>query len=329
MPMSNDAQDKAATVDSVLGPVPADNLGVVAVSEALLSVLPGAEYAPDISMDRSEIFAEVAAELNAFRGAGGSTVVDTTGMFHGRDVPLLEALSRSTGVTIIASTGMGPEELLGGYFLTPQTNPPTPWPAEKFAALFSKEIDEGMVVPRIERRGPAALVVTAAAVAGMTPTEESLFHGAASTAAATGVPVIARFGADPVTDHGHLLKDGLAPERTVIAGLDRADVDPAAIREILDRGAFVLFDHVGTNEAGWLSDGARADLVTDLIDQGHGQRILLSASATGAARGVPANDIGYGFVLTDFLPKLIERGVSEEAARGLLTANPCTLLTRR
>lgn len=329
MPMSNDAQDNAATVNSVLGPIPTENLGVIAVSEALLSVLPGAEYAPDISMDRSEIFAEVAAKLDTFREVGGSTVVDTTGMFHGRDVRLLEALSRSTGVTIIASTGMGPEELLGGYFLTPQTNPPTPWPAEKFADLFTKEIDEGMVVPRIERRGPAGLVVTAAATAGMTPTEENLFRGAARTALATGVPVIARFGADPVADLGHLLDEGLPAERAFIAGLDRAEVDPAAIAEVLDRGAFVLFDHVGTNGDGWLSDDTRADLVAELIAKGHGERILLSASATGAARGVPANELGFGFVLTDFLPRLTERGVGEEAARGLLTANPRTLLTRR
>ena len=31
-------------------------------------------------------------------------------MFHGRDLKLYEALSRSTGVHIVASTGMGPEE---------------------------------------------------------------------------------------------------------------------------------------------------------------------------------------------------------------------------
>jgi phosphotriesterase-related protein len=32
------------TVNTVLGPVPADSLGVVAVHEALLSVVPGAEH---------------------------------------------------------------------------------------------------------------------------------------------------------------------------------------------------------------------------------------------------------------------------------------------
>ena len=138
------------TVNTVLGPVPAAELGVVALHEALLSVVPGAQYAPEISMDRAEIFEILAGKLADFREHGGQTIVDSTGMFNGRDLKLYEALSRSTGVHIVASTGMGPEEMLGGYFLTPQTNPPTPWPAGKFADLFSKEVTEGMVVPRVD-----------------------------------------------------------------------------------------------------------------------------------------------------------------------------------
>jgi phosphotriesterase-related protein len=42
----------SGTVKTVLGPVPADDLGVVAVHEALLSVVPGAEHAYDITLDR-------------------------------------------------------------------------------------------------------------------------------------------------------------------------------------------------------------------------------------------------------------------------------------
>ena len=157
-----------ATVNTVLGPVPADDLGVVAVSEALLAVVPGAEHAFDITIDRAEVFEVLAGKLTAFRECGGGTLVDSTGMFAGRDARMFEALSRSTGVHIVASTGMGPEEMLGGYFLTPQTDPPTPWPAERFTDLFSLEVTAGMVVPRVERRGAAGLVATTATRTGRT-----------------------------------------------------------------------------------------------------------------------------------------------------------------
>ncbi|MFY9635415.1 MAG: phosphotriesterase, partial [Cellulosimicrobium cellulans] len=76
------------TVNTVLGPVSASELGVVAVHEALLSVVPGAQHAPDISMDRAEIFEILARKLTGFREHGGQTIVDSTDMFHGRDLKL-------------------------------------------------------------------------------------------------------------------------------------------------------------------------------------------------------------------------------------------------
>lgn len=217
------------TVNTVLGPVPAQQLGVVAVHEALLSVVPGAEYAFDVTIDRAEIFETLAEKLKDFRRHGGGTIVDSTGMFHGRDVRLYEALSRTTGVHIVASTGQGPEALLGGYFLTPQTNPPTPWPAEKFADLFAREVTEGMVVPRVERRGAAGLVATAATLAGMTATDESLFRGAARAALTTGVPVSMRYGHDAVRDLEVVL-DSCRPTASSSAGSTARTPSPLARR---------------------------------------------------------------------------------------------------
>jgi len=310
------------SVNTVLGPVPAHELGVVAVHEALLSVLPGAEHAFDISLDRAEIFETLAAKLRDFREHGGGTVVDSTGMFHGRDVPLLEALSRTSGVHIVASTGMGPEELLGGYFLTPQTNPPTPWPAEKFADLFTREITEGMVVPRVERRGAAGLVVTTATAGGMTATDESLFRGAARAARNTGVPVSIRYGADAVRELDVVLSEHVPANRVVVGGLDRRDA-PAV--EIARRGAYVALDHVGTEDDTHLGDKERAALVHELLDAGHGDRILLSAGAIGEAVGQPGNDVPFSRVLSTFVPLL---DLSEKDVRRILVDNPRDLLTR-
>jgi phosphotriesterase-related protein len=321
-----------AAVNTVLGPVPADQLGVVSVHEALLSVLPGAEHAFDIPMDRAEIFASIAAKLANFREHGGGTIVDSTGMFHGRDVRLLEALSRATGVHVVASTGMGPEGLLGGYFLTPQTNPPTPWPAEKFADLFAREITEGMVVPRVERRGPAGLVTTAVTRAGMTATDESLLRGAARAAVSTGVAVSFRFGADPLAELEVILDEGLAADRVVVGGLDRADAADVATA-VAERGAYVALDHVGTegplHGTDHLTDAERAALVTELVRAGFGDRVLLSSSTTGRAVGHEPTDVSYGHVLTEFAPALESAGLAADDVRRILVANPAALLPVR
>ncbi|MDP9998883.1 phosphotriesterase [Pseudarthrobacter sulfonivorans] len=317
------------TVNTVLGPVPAHELGVVAVHEALLSVLPGAQYAPDISMDRAEIFEALAAKLTEYRGHGGQTIVDSTGMFHGRDLKLYEALSRSTGVHIVASTGLGPEEELGGYFLTPQTNPPTPWPAEKFADLFGKEVTEGMVIPRVERRATAGMVATIADRAGMTPTEESLFRGSARAARDTGVPVSIRFGADALHDLDIVLDEQIGADRVLVGGLDRRDAKDSAV-QVAARGAFVGIDHVGLNDhADYVTDQERAELVLELVKAGHTDKIILSGNSIGVAKGVPEYNLPFSHVLTTFVPFLKSRGLSEEDARRILVDNPRNLLTVR
>ncbi|MFD6325730.1 phosphotriesterase [Streptomyces sp. NPDC058442] len=321
---------KSNTVNTVLGPVPAEQLGVVAVHEALLSVVPGAEHAYDITIDRAEIFETLAAKLKDFQAHGGGTVVDSTGMFHGRDVRLYEALSRATGVHLVASTGQGPEELLGGYFLTPQTNPPTPWPAEKFADLFAKEVTEGMVVPRVERRGAAGLVATTATPEGMTATDESLFRGAARAALSTGVAVSVRYGSDAVHDLDVVLDEKLPADRVVVGGLDRKDaVATGAPLEIARRGAYVALDHVGAKDEAHITDAERADLVAELVRAGLGNRILLSSNATGVAKGHPGNDLPYSYVLTTFVPLLEARALSDEDTQRILVENPRDLLSTR
>ncbi|MFF5793744.1 phosphotriesterase [Paeniglutamicibacter sp. NPDC012692] len=327
--MTDTTTSTTKTVNTVLGPIPSHELGMVAIHEALLSVVPGAQFAPDITMDRAEIFEILAQKLIDFRANGGQTIVDSTGMFHGRDVKLYEALSRTTGVHIVASTGMGPEEMLGGYFLTPQTNPPTPWPAEKFADLFTQEVTDGMVVPRLERRGAAGLVTTTAAREGMTPTEESLFRGAARTALNTGVPVSIRYGADALADLDIVLDENLPADRVLVASLDRKEAKGAAL-EVARRGAYVGLDHVGTeDDAAYLDDAERAALVQELVAAGFADRILLSSNAIGVAKGQPDTTVPFGHVLSTFMPRLKSQGLSEADAARILVENPRELLSLR
>ncbi|MEU1951852.1 phosphotriesterase [Nocardia rhamnosiphila] len=328
--MTGDRTASSNTANTVLGPVPAHELGVVAVHEALLSVMPGAEYAYDITPDRAEIFETLAAKLREFRAHGGGTIVDSTGMFHGRDLRMYEALSRATGVHIVASTGMGPEEMLGGYFLTPQTDPPTPWPAEKFGDLFMREITEGMVVPRVERRGAAGLVATTATREGMTATDESLFRGAARAALATGVPVSIRYGADAVHDLEIVLAEKLPADRVVVGGLDRKDaVVAAAAHEVARRGAYVALDNIGSTGAGHVGDQERVALVLDLVEAGYGSRILLSGNVIGVATGQPGREVPFGDVLSRFVPMLTAQGLGAEDRHRILVDNPRDLLSVR
>lgn len=300
--------DKPTFINTVLGPLTVEELGPTAVHESLLSVYPGAQYAPDINFDRSEIFHTLQKKLTGFYNAGGRTIVDASGMFHGRDLPLLENLAKSTNVNIIASTGLGPEEMLGGYFLTPQTNPPTPWPAEKFADLFSKEITEGMVVPRVERRAPAGLIASLATRSGMTPTDESLLRGAARAATSTGVALSHTFGNDLLKEVDIALSEGLSPDRLVIRGGERPDTP---IIEAAQRGVFIGLE------------GDCHEALSLLIDADLHSQIILSAGATGVAKGHATTSANF----SDFM-KLCE-DLDASLRMHITIENPRTLLAVR
>ncbi|MFD7077668.1 hypothetical protein ACFV9G_25890 [Nocardioides sp. NPDC059952] len=288
-------------VNTVLGPVPSGDLGVTLTNEALLSVLPGAQYAYDITLDRAAVFETLATKLRAFKQSGGEGVVDVTGQFAGRDLRLYEALSRATGVHLIASTGQGPEGMLGGYFLTPQTNPPTPWPAEKWADLFGAEVTDGMVVPRVERRGHAGVIATAVTAEGATPTDVELLRGSARAALATGVPVTFVAGADAVAELAVITQEDLSASRVAVSS------PGSSAAKLAEQGAYVVLTE--TSEA------------VALAEAGHADRILLATGGAGQAFGHEVPEAAY-----DHLISAVRADLPGELADQILITNPATLL---
>lgn len=218
--------------------------------------------------------------------------------------------------------------MLGGYFLTPQTNPPTPWPANKFAELFGREVTEGMVVPRLERRAPAGMICTAVTASGMTPTDGSLLRGAARAGATYGVPVYLRAGADAVAELAMVEEETLRPGRFVMGSMDRREaVAKGWPMAVAKAGAMVAIDHIGSSHADYLSDAERVALVSELVAAGHGDKILLSASATGVAFGEPGNDLPFSDVLVKFVPMLRSAGLSQADVDQILKSNTARLLS--
>src|SRR5205823_365141 len=87
---------------TVLGPVPAEELGVVLPHEHILIDLRHHAFAVEAILDDPDLAVE---ELRRFRDAGGGTVVDVTNRYMGRNVATQLRVARETGLHVIASTG--------------------------------------------------------------------------------------------------------------------------------------------------------------------------------------------------------------------------------
>jgi phosphotriesterase-related protein len=128
--------------------------------------------------------------------------------------------------------------------------------------------------------------------------------------------------------------------------------DSAYTRRVLDSGVSVAFDTIGKQyweffltpkstpqHEGELparfyfrSDESRMELLLELIDEGFARRILLAQDLTGAEAYVNPTTHGtwgLNYLGGFFLPRLRERGVSEEDIDTLTRANPLELLGQR
>jgi phosphotriesterase-related protein len=69
------------------------------------------------------------------------------------------------------------------------------------------------------------------------------------------------------------------------------------------------------------------EILIDLIEAGHVERLLLSHDVFAAPQFRYYDGVGYTYIFETFLPKLREHGVSEEQIRTITIDNPARVLT--
>ena len=93
-----------ATVNSVLGPIDTSELGFTLAHEHLATSSAGFRHTYPELLDRQRVEEVAVEKLTLAYEEGVSTLVDCTPMDLDRDVRLMEAVSRRSGVNIICST---------------------------------------------------------------------------------------------------------------------------------------------------------------------------------------------------------------------------------
>lgn len=311
------------TVQTVLGPVPVDQLGITLMHEHLLIGWPGWEYdaaAPRASLsDLVKICTERMLEIKAL---GVRTLVDPCPMDLGRDVELMARVSEASGVHIVCATGLYKEDQgAPAYF--------------KFRARFADvthEIRDAFIRELTDGIGSTGIkpgVIKAATGAHqITPYEEMVLRAAAQAACATGVPITTH------TEEGTMGREQLdlfAAEgmdlRHVVIGHSCGSADLRYHVELLDRGCFVGFDRFGLEIL--QPDRLRLAALIGLVGVGFAKQIVLSHDSVWCWRGralpLPETVLPHWkptYLFTDILPRLREAGVTEDKIETMLVANP-------
>lgn len=333
----------SVTVRTVTGAIDSSSLGFTLPHEHLLNSIEAGGLTPD--PDFPEIFdasmsaelawvirdrplanrdncvlddpADAAAELAYFRELGGTTVIEVTSQGQGRDLDALAALSRRTGVQIVAGCG---------------------WYLERFHPEATTIDDVERLVAELlideeTSSGAAPGVIGEIGVSPeFTPREERSLRAACRLQRIRRVPMWIHLPG--FVRHGHRVLDIVLDEEEVPAGsvvlchMDPSGNDPEYQRALGARGVWLEFDMIGMpyrfslpGEGSSPAPHETVDALARLADAGLGDRILLSHDLflKGMLRRNGGNGLAY--IPGVFLDRLIGAGLDEGIVRGFNTTN--------
>ncbi|TBL76552.1 phosphotriesterase family protein [Paenibacillus thalictri] len=312
------------TVNTVLGSIATEDLGIVAMHEHIGFGLPGCDLDTQWWKKPEEAFEVTVQKLRRFREHGGKTFVDCTGIGNGRDVEYFQVLSRRTGVHIVAVTGFVAGDSALPYFRNKSV--------EYLTDLFIHEITVGIDGTSAKA---GALKVGVSRGGKLNELDKRIYHAAARAAVKTGVPIITHLCVDAETAIDIFDQEGLPLERVLMGHADDGHyLDEQRDSLIASKGGFVGFDTIGYDSE---MEGApywarprqeRVEHFLRFLDKGFVERALISADANCCALGWPGlKGHSVNYLFEEFLPDLRKAGVGEEIFEQLLVHNPARILT--
>jgi phosphotriesterase-related protein len=296
-------------IRTVCGDIRPAELGRCYGHEHLLGQPPAALSTPDLELTDE---AAALAELARFRQAGGGAIVEMTTPDYGRDAAGLRRLSEQSGVQLIAATGYNKEK-----FSAPYLHGAT---IAELTERFIQDVIAGM--DGTDSR--AGLIKASSTLNEISPDAEKLFRAAARAHHATGAPISTHTeaGTMALEQVALLQAEGVAPGHIIIGHTDRK-LEWLYHLALAQTGVYLGFDQISKEK--YYLDALRADFITRLVAEGHGQQILLGGDLARRSYWPSyGNQAGPGltYILTTFVPLLRQAGLSSGQVDGLLRDNP-------
>lgn len=298
-----------AIIRTVLGDIKPAEFGICYAHEHLLGEPPTAFSQEDLVLADREVALE---ELRGFHECGGSAVVEMTTPDYGRDAAGLRWLAEQSGVKIVASTGHNHEKFSAPYIdnVTEQ----------ELSVRYAREVMIGMDGSAIR----AGIIKASSPLNAISPLAGKMLTAATLAHQTTGAPISTHTEAGTMAlEQIELLTcAGVAPSSIVIGHLDRK-LEWDYHLKIACSGVFLGYDQVAKEK--YYPDSLRAEFISCLFDEGHGEQILLSGDLArrsywySYSRG---KNLGFRYILTHFVPLLKEHGMTDNQIHTLLVDNP-------
>lgn len=277
-------------IETVTGPIGVDGFASALAHEHLFVDFLGPDHPEYCRVDWREVRTECLERLAEVRRTGVDLLVDCTGIGIGRNVDLLRDVSTSSGIRIVAATG-----------IYKSLRPPGLEDAtvEELADLFVRELTAGVDGTDV-RAGFIKLATTDAGPKA----EETLVHRAGAMAAVTtgSAIVLHSLRAEAAKAVLEIMeREGFDPTRLIWAHAQESTLEENLA--LASRGVTISFDAIGTSD-----DEEMLDRIEHLVAMGAGDGVVVSSDSSLVVHPVElAYERDIAYLHGTFGPKVEER----------------------
>ena len=345
--------DLTGRVQTVLGPIGPEELGVTLTHEHLLIDLSVVYDTPESASERGFFNSPVSMETlgrirhygaanadnarlqdvdtaideaNLYRQYGGMSLLEASSMGLSRDPAGLARISRATGVNII----------MGASYYVAAAHPPdmASISEDDIVAQIVRDVTEGADGTDVR----SGVIGEVGCSWPLTDNERKVLRASARAQTMTGAPLLIHPGRDeaaPMEIIEVLVAAGADLGRTIMGHIDRTALLHETRKQIADAGCYLNWDLFGREESYYPSsskidmpnDATRMDDISAIISEGFGGKVLVAHDICSKHRLVRYGGHGYHYILAHIVPRMRVRGFSDEAIDDILVNNPRDALT--
>ena len=313
------------SLETVTGSITPDQLGKTLMHEHLMIGYAGSESdTVNSGPSLDEAVKRCVDRIAELKDLGFSSLLDPCPSDLGRDVELMAKVSQQTGFQIICATGLYKQSEGGHPYWHFRSNFGST--VDAMAEVFIKDITEGIGSTGVK----AGIIKVATGPGEMTDYERGIFEAAAKASVATGAPITTHTDQGTIGDlQQQILTENGALAHRIVIGHSCGTSDHDYHMGIARGGSYLGFDRFGLDLL--QPDDERVASLTKLIEAGAGDRVVVSHDSVWCWRGQPfppAIEAEMNKVWNPshfslrIIPKLRDRGVSDEQIDQLLIDNP-------
>lgn len=266
------------------------------------------------AMDDVELAIE---ELGRFSGLGGVSILEATSVSIGRDLTALRDISKASGVSIIAGSGL--------YLDSSMTPEQRAMSVDDIAQLLRDDLSHGVSGVKPGFIGEIGVS------ADFTDPERRSLQAAAQVQTETGLPLQVHLPG--WFRLGHEILDvcegeGVDPRNVVLCHMGPSGGDSQYQQSLAKRGAWIQYDMIGM-EVFYADQGVQcpsdednARYLMSLVDAGFADRLLMSQDIFLKSLLRRYGGPGFGHILQFFISRLRRHGADTNLITQLTVTNP-------